>query len=127
MRTAPLNHPNGATGYRLEFAGHSVCYITDTEHVSEQLDPNIVELIEGTDIFIYDSTYTDAEYPRYRGWGHSTWQEGVRLADAANVKLFVAFHHAPEHADETMDEIASALRRARPASSVAHEGMILRP
>ena len=32
MRTAPLNHPNGATGYRVEFGGKSICYITDTEH-----------------------------------------------------------------------------------------------
>ena len=32
MRTAPLNHPNGATGYRIEHGGKSICYITDTEH-----------------------------------------------------------------------------------------------
>jgi hypothetical protein len=33
VRTAPLNHPDGATGYRLEYRGKSVCYITDTEHL----------------------------------------------------------------------------------------------
>ena len=127
VRTAPLNHPNGATGYRLEYAGRSVCYVTDTEHVEGRLDKNILGLIEGADVFIYDSTYTAEEYPRYRGWGHSTWQEGVRLADAAEVKLFTVFHHAPEHDDNTMDEIAAAVRRARPASTIAHEGMILKP
>jgi len=127
VRTTTLNHPNGATGYRIEFGGRSVCYIADTEHFPDRLDPHILELIEGTDIFIYDSTYTDEQYPRYRGWGHSTWQEGARLADAAKVKLFVVFHHAPEHVDDVMDEIAAAVRRARPASCVAHEGMILRP
>ena len=36
LRTAALNHPNGATGYRIEHAGKSVCYITDTEHVPGQ-------------------------------------------------------------------------------------------
>jgi phosphoribosyl 1,2-cyclic phosphodiesterase len=126
VRTTPLNHPNGATAYRLDYAGRSVSYVTDTEHVEGKLDRNILELIEGTDIFIYDSTYTEKEYPRYRGWGHSTWQEGVKLADAGKVKMFVVFHHAPEHVDDTMDEIAAAVRRARPASTVAHEGMILR-
>jgi phosphoribosyl 1,2-cyclic phosphodiesterase len=127
IRTAPLNHPNGATGYRIEYAGRSVCYVTDTEHVEGRLDKNILGLIEGADVFIYDSTYTAEEYPRYRGWGHSTWQEGVRLADAAEVKLFTVFHHAPEHDDNTMDEIAAAVRQARPASTIAHEGMILKP
>lgn len=127
IRTAPLNHPNGATGYRIEYGGRSVCYVTDTEHVEGELDKNILGLIDGTDVFIYDSTYTDDEYPRYRGWGHSTWQQGVRLADAAKAKLFIVFHHAPEHDDDTMDEIGAAVRRARPASAVAHEGMIIKP
>jgi phosphoribosyl 1,2-cyclic phosphodiesterase len=125
--TAPLNHPNGATGYRIEFGGHSMCYVTDTEHVEGELDRNILGLIEGADIFIYDSTYTAAEYPKFKGWGHSTWQEGVRLAEAGKVGLYVAFHHAPEHTDDQMDEIAAELRRRWPASAVAHEGMILTP
>ena len=33
VRTAPLDHPDGATGYRVEFAGRSACYVTDTNHV----------------------------------------------------------------------------------------------
>ena len=83
MRTAPLNHPNGATGYRIEHGGKSICYITDTEHRAGERDKTIVELCRGADVMIYDSSYTDDEYARYQGWGHSTWQEGVRVADAA--------------------------------------------
>ncbi len=127
VKTAPLNHPNGATGHRIEFGGRSVSYVTDTEHVEGELDQNILGLIDGTDVFIYDCTYTEEQYPQYRGWGHSTWQQGVRLADAAKVRLFVVFHHAPEHGDDTMDEIAASVMRKRPASAIAHEGMILRP
>lgn len=127
VRTGRLNHPNQATGYRVEFKGKSICYVTDTEHVPGELDENILELIDGTDIFIYDATYTDDEYPRFKGWGHSTWQQGVRLADAANVGTYVVFHHAPEHTDNIMDEIADQVRSKRAASVVAREGMILRP
>lgn len=127
VRTAPLNHPNGATGYRVEFGGRSICYITDTEHVEGTLDRNILGLIDGADIFVYDATYTDAEYPKYRGWGHSTWQEGARLAEAAGVGQYVIFHHAPEHTDVQMDQIADAARSALPNAIVAREGMILRP
>ena len=45
LRTAHLNHPNGATGYRIEFAGKSVCYVTDTEHEPGRLDGTIVDLV----------------------------------------------------------------------------------
>jgi len=127
IRTAPLNHPNGATGYRVEFQGKSICYITDTEHVPGHPDEKIIELIRGADIAIYDSTYTDDEYPSHVNWGHSTWQEGVRLAEAAGVKTFVVFHHDPDHDDDFMDSIATQLAKARPGSIVAQEGMTLRP
>jgi phosphoribosyl 1,2-cyclic phosphodiesterase len=135
MRTAPLNHPNGATGYRIDHRGKSICYITDTEHREGQRDATIVELCRGADVMIYDSSYTDEEYPRYRGWGHSTWQEGVRIADAAGVGTLVVFHHDPSHDDAFMDGVAraaAALRRGNapnglPRVLVAHEGLTLSP
>lgn len=127
VKTGLLNHPNRATGYRVEFGGHSICYVTDTEHVEGELDQNIIDLIAGTDIFIYDSTYTDEEYPNFKGWGHSTWQAGAALADAANVGTFVVFHHEPTHDDAFMDAIAKQAQAKRPGTVVAQEGMVLTP
>lgn len=127
IRTGPLNHPNRATGYRVEYDGRSICYITDTEHRTRGRDRRIVELIRKADLVIYDSTYSDAEYPRYKGYGHSTWEEGVRLADAAAVKSLVIFHHDPSHDDDHMDRIAAAAEKVRPGTVVAREGMVLTP
>jgi phosphoribosyl 1,2-cyclic phosphodiesterase len=127
IRTAALNHPNRATGYRIEFGGRSICYVTDTEHVPGKPDRNVIDLVRDADIFIYDSTYTDEEFPRFVTWGHSTWQEGIRLANAAGVKTLVIFHHDPSHDDSIMDEIASAAEQSRPGTLVAREGMVLRP
>lgn len=127
IRTTPLNHPNEATGYRIEYGGRSICYVTDTEHVPGQPDLKVIDLVRGCDLFIYDSTYTDEEFPRFVKWGHSTWQEGVRLADAAGAKTLVIFHHDPSHVDSIMDGIAAAAEQARPGTIVAREGMILRP
>jgi phosphoribosyl 1,2-cyclic phosphodiesterase len=127
IRTGPLNHPNRATGYRIEYGGRSICYITDTEHVDGRRDQRIVDLVQGTHLMIYDSTYSDAEYPRYKGYGHSTWEEGVRLADAASVKTLVIFHHEPSHDDDRMDAIAAEAEKARPGTVVAREGMVLTP
>jgi phosphoribosyl 1,2-cyclic phosphodiesterase len=125
VKTTPLNHPNGATGYRIEYNGKSLCYVTDTEHVPGKPDENILALIEGADIFIYDCSYTDEEYPQYAGFGHSTWQEGARLAEAAGVKTFVVFHHDPSHDDDAMDKIARELKKICPNAVVAQEGMVL--
>ncbi len=129
IRTAKLKHPDDATGYRVEFGDRSICYVTDTEHDANAgtRDSNVVELIRDADIFIYDCTYTDEEYPRFEKWGHSTWEEGVRLADAAKAKTLVIFHHDPSHDDDTMDRIGEAAARQRPGTLVAREGMILRP
>ena len=126
-RPPPLNHPNGATGYRVEHAGKSICYVTDTEHVPGRPDQAVLGLIADADIVIYDSTYDDGEFAAHVGWGHSTWQEGIRLADAARVKQLVIFHHDPGHDDAEMDRIAAAADKARPGTLVAHEGMILKP
>ena len=126
-KTAPLNHPNGATGYRIEYGGKSICYVTDTEHVPGKPDQNILALIRGADFVIYDCTYTDAQFSKHVGWGHSTWQEGARLCDAAGAKTLVIFHHDPGHDDEFMDEIKAAAEKARPGTIVAHEGLTLTP
>jgi phosphoribosyl 1,2-cyclic phosphodiesterase len=127
LKTAPLNHPNGATGYRIEYGGKSIVYLTDVEHVPGESDPNVLSLMHGADIAIYDCTYDGPEFDKHRGWGHSTWQEGVRLADEAKVKQFVIFHHDPDHDDAFMDKIAAAAEKQRPGTVVAKEGMVLRP
>ena len=67
------------------------------------------------------------EFPRYVSWGHSTWQEGVRLCDQAGVKRLVIFHHDPGHDDDFMDEVAKAAEACRPGTTVAREGLVLRP
>ena len=128
LRTAPLNHPNGATGYRIEYGGRSVCYLTDTEHVPGAPDRHILSLIADADLVIYDCMYTDAEHADgHVGWGHSTWQEGVRLCRAANAKRLVVFHHDPDHDDDALDAIGREVEGAMPGALLAREGMLLRP
>ncbi len=127
ISTGELNHPGGAMGYRISWRDYAVAYITDTEHLPDKLDRNVLALADRADVLIYDSTYTDAEYYHPQtskiGWGHSTWQEGVKIAKAAHVKKLVIFHHDPSHNDEFMDEIESQSMRVFSESIVAREGM----
>ena len=75
---------------------------------------------------VYDAMYTDQEYPKFVGWGHSTWQEALRIGDAAGVKTVVPFHHEPTHDDDFMDRIAAEAEVLRPGTVFAREGMVLR-
>ena len=127
LRTGPLNHPNRATGYRIEYGGKAVAYITDTEHEPGRLDPNVLQLVDHADVDDLRRTYTDEEYPAHKNWGHSTWQEGVRLANAAQVKTLVIFHHDPDHDDAFMDQVAAEAAKARPGTVVAQKGWCCEP
>ena len=74
-------------------------------------------------LVVYDSTYTDEEFSDHIGWGHSTWQEGVRLAQQAKVKQLAIFHHDPYHDDDFMDRVAANAREIWKGAIVAQEGM----
>jgi phosphoribosyl 1,2-cyclic phosphodiesterase len=124
-RTGMLNHPGGAIGYRLECAGKAIAYITDTEHRPGELDATVLSLVQNADLMIYDCTYTDEEFPDYVGWGHSTWQQAVRLAAAAGAKKLAVFHHDPDHDDAFMEKVEAAAAKAHPGAFVAREGLVL--
>jgi phosphoribosyl 1,2-cyclic phosphodiesterase len=121
---AKLNHPDPVYGYRLEHAGHSIVYATDTEHFA-CVDPTLKKLAAGADILIYDAQYTPAEYPSKVGWGHSTWQAGAELARAAGVPQLVLFHHDPGRTDAQLAALEAEARTCLPGTVAAREGMIL--
>ncbi|AKT44034.1 MBL fold metallo-hydrolase [Chondromyces crocatus] len=129
VRVAKLNHPGGVLAYRLDHAGKSVVYATDTEHYA-CVDPALRSLAEGADVLIYDAQYTPEEYRGERGrsrvgWGHSTYVAGAELARAAGVGTFVLFHHDPSRNDAAVDDIERMTRQLFPSSLAAKEGLVL--
>jgi phosphoribosyl 1,2-cyclic phosphodiesterase len=126
VRTARLNHPGGVVAYRIEWAGKSVVYATDTEHYA-CLDPALVALAKGADVLIYDAQYMPDEYRGERGfsrvgWGHSTWEVGCATARAAGVNKLVLFHHDPSRDDAAVAEIERLARSQFADVVAAREG-----
>lgn len=119
-----LAHPGGALGFRVDRGGASVVYATDFEHGCGG-DEALAELCQGADLLIYDATYTVPEYARYRGWGHSTWAEGVRFARDCGVKRLALFHHDPSRDDRGVDEIVRQARERFPRTEAAREGRVI--
>ena len=130
VRTSRLRHPGGAVGYRIEHAGHSMVYAVDTEHPKDGLDEDLVELARNTDLLIYDSAYTEDEYYgrgtfSRKGWGHSTWNNGVKVAQAAGVKLLALTHHDPSHDDRAVLAIHEQARQQYDGAFALFEGCII--
>lgn len=123
--TLPLVHPNGSTGFRVDCHDRSVCYLTDTEHQPGVVDPGIVSFARGCGLVIYDSMYTEDEFPAHRGWGHSTWQHGMRLVEAASADRLAAFHLNPAHEDWFLDRVEAELKTHHARSFVARDGLIV--
>ena len=126
VRTVGLNHPGGATAYRIDYMGNSFACVTDTEHEPGKTDEGILQLIENVDLFIYDCSLTDRELPEFEGYGHSSFEEGMRLCKAANAGAFKAFHHMPFRTDKDLDKIEKIIQRELPKCGVAREGETIR-
>jgi phosphoribosyl 1,2-cyclic phosphodiesterase len=124
-RTIPLNHPGGATGYRFDHRGRAICYISDIEHSDPWPPPDLTEFIRGADLVVYDGMFSETEYLRCHGWGHSTWQKGIALAQAAGVERIAIFHLHPQHDDAYLNKVEAEIKREMPGAFVAHEGQSL--
>jgi phosphoribosyl 1,2-cyclic phosphodiesterase len=125
-----VNHPGICAGYRLFTSAGSIAFLPDHEPYefflhstkANQLSPeqakgtaaderaNLVEFLQGSDILILDGQYTDEEYKKHIGWGHSSISSTVSLALEAEVQTLVLFHHDPHHDDEKVDAMLESAR-----------------
>jgi phosphoribosyl 1,2-cyclic phosphodiesterase len=124
IRPFPLNHPQGASGYRIECNGVVIVYATDFEHGVGESDAVLYEYAQNANILICDAQYTPAEYETHRGWGHSTWQNAVLLAREARAEHLMLFHHDPSHDDQAMMQISQNARMQFENTTGAWEGFV---
>jgi len=120
-----LNHPVIDFGYRVECDGKSVFFTGDHEPPYNIYEPgedgyaeyqvfvdeknrSIQEAIRGVDVFIADSSYTDAEYASKKGWGHGTYGTSIATAKAAGAKVLFCTHHEPTRSDDALETVFAA-------------------
>jgi len=120
----PMNHPQGATGYRIEKEGIAAVYASDHEHGNKGMDEIIRENSSAASVLIYDAQYTPEEYQNRLGWGHSNWLEATKLAHESRVGKLVLFHHDPSHEDSKMTDIVFEARKYFSRVQAAREGEV---
>jgi len=123
IRPFPLNHPQGASGYRIRCGNSVVVYATDYEPGVPELDAVLLAHAQNADILICDAQYTPVEYDCHRGWGHGTWLQTTALAREAGAKQLVLFHHDPGHDDHMMARIQTEARIEFANTAAAWEGL----
>ena len=132
VTTASGNHPQGVFAFRVEHGGRAMVYATDTEHCEGRIDEKLVHLARGAEVLVYDAQYTPEEYsgtagtggPK-KGWGHSTFEEGARIARTAGVRRLVLFHHDPIQSDAAVREKEKRARAVFDDVTAAREGMTI--
>jgi phosphoribosyl 1,2-cyclic phosphodiesterase len=127
-----MNHPGVCVGYRLDTSSGSVAFLPDTEPFdafklhsvkSHLVSPeqtqrrakneraDLVQFLNGCDVLILDTQYTDEEYQHHVGWGHGSLSTTIALALDAQVRKLVLFHHDPTHDDKFIEEMVENGRK----------------
>lgn len=117
-----VNHPQGALGYLIRGSRRSAALVTDHES-SQDHDDRIAAAIDGVDVLIHDAQYLPAEADAHRGWGHSTWEDAVRMAVRADASELVLTSHDPSRSDSEIDAMVAEAGREFPNVSAARPGM----
>ena len=126
LKSAALNHPQGCIGYRIEADGGVFVLATDNEPGSPVHDQNVRELARDADVMVYDAQYTPEQLKsEKKGWGHSSWLEGVRIAQECNVKHLILFHHDPDSDDAYVDGLVIRARQEFTNVWGANEGLTI--
>lgn len=122
IRVIKQNHPGGSFGYRMEDNGKSFVYCTDLEH-GESILPEIVEFCRGADLLVHEGQYTPDQLRAHPGWGHSSHEQAIAVAEAAGVKKLIITHHDPEHDDEFLLQIEKECQARFANCQLAREQM----
>lgn len=111
VRSRWVRHVGPTLGYRVDWNGVSVAYVSDHGQGcghggfegDEFVPHEVLELCDGVDLLIHDSQHTPVEFERKRHWGHCTVDYALHVARESGAQRLALFHHDPSHADAQVD------------------------
>jgi ribonuclease BN (tRNA processing enzyme) len=115
----PLVHPGGSIGFRLDWPGHSMAYVTDT---TAALDANYVRNIQGVDLLVHEAYFVDDRDNLPGRTGHSSLHTVAEVAAAAKVGRLVVVHIDPQSDGDSAFDMAAA-RQVFAKSEIGADGM----
>jgi phosphoribosyl 1,2-cyclic phosphodiesterase len=122
LRTIRQNHPGGSYGYRITTERKVIVICTDIEH-GHSINPDIVDFARDADLLIHEAQYTTEELETHRGWGHSSFDQAIEVAEQAGAKRLIMTHHDPDHNDEFLSKIEKKCQDRFKDCELAREGV----
>lgn len=107
--TMDSNHPGGCTLFRIETPTEKIVTAFDFSHLNG-FDMKLCDFAKGADTLIYDGTFTKEDLVGKEDWGHSTPEDGVRIAKAIGVKKLYITHFG-KYDDEMLENWEKSLRK----------------
>lgn len=97
----PLKHPGGSLGFRFDWQGHSLAYVTDT---TAAVDAAYLPHLRGVDLLVHECYFPDGYEDRAELTGHSCLTPVAEVARAAGVGQLVLVHLNPlDESDDLLD------------------------
>lgn len=117
----PVAHPGQALGFRLDWPGHSLAYVTDTT-----ADPHAPYLayLYGVDLLVHECYFRDAEAELARRTGHSHTTAVAQLALAAHAGRLVLVHTDPAALEDDPVDLPAA-QAIFPNTQLGYDLMVL--
>lgn len=116
------NHPDDTVIYRLEKEHVRVVYGLDYE-LTEASEADFREFVKDSALLIFDGMYTEEELERHRGFGHSSWMQGVQMMETGGVKQLCISHHDWKKTDLELNKLEQAAQERCDRCLFAREGM----
>ncbi len=124
VSTICLSHPNGCTGYRINYCGKSICYLTDVELILQKDIESLYDFSRGADIIILDTFFNDEKY--MEGWGHSSWRQAAEFTRNVNGGTLITYHHNFRMSDEEKMFIVNSARAIHPNTIISEDGTMIK-
>jgi len=116
------NHPGGSYGLRTVIEGKVVVICTDHEH-GDEVSEEFVQFAKDADLLVHEAQYTAEELKAHKGWGHSSYDQAIEVAERASVKQLAMTHHDPDHDDEFLKKVEKQCQDRFRDCVLAREGM----
>lgn len=116
-------HPGGVLCFRIQYHGKTLVYASDFEH-EEPYFSDLVEFSQDADLVLYDGQYTEEEYEKKKGFGHSTAEKGLELLERSHAGQLLIIHHDPSRTDQQLLDMEAQIgkenvRYAREGEEIA--------
>jgi len=125
IKTQIHHHPNGAFSYKISSNDKIISYITDCEYRTGKPSEKLINFSNNSDLLIHDAHFTPEDLINHKGWGHSSWEQAVTMAQKSNSKQLALFHYSPNYNDTQVQVIEENAKQVFKQTIAAKQGLVI--